>query len=267
MQLIYGFLLGAAIGALAWRAGSLSASGALGATLTGGLVFGLGGFPWAVLLLAFFVSSSALSRILGARKSILNEKFSKGARRDWGQVLANGGLGAVLVVIFELSGNPTWAWVAFAGCMGAVTADTWATEIGVLGRAAPRLITSGQVVERGTSGAISRTGNLALLGGAGMIGLTASLFPFPGSFPGVLLAATLGGVSGALFDSFLGASIQAIYTCPTCKKETERHPLHSCGSETVHLRGWRWMNNDWVNFACSVVGAGVAAGVWLVFFQ
>lgn len=267
MQLTFGFLLGAAIAGLAWRARSLSGSGVVAATITGGLVFGLGGFPWAVLLLAFFISSSALSRSFGSRKSTLNEKFSKGSRRDWGQVLANGGLGAALVVFYALNGNPFWIWVAFAGAMAAVTADTWATEIGVLSTSSPRLITNGQTVERGTSGAVSPAGNMAVFAGAGMVGITAGIFSPPGGFLPVMGVTILGGVCGALFDSLLGASLQAIYYCPNCHKETERYPRHTCQSETDFLRGVTWINNEVVNFACSAVGAGIAAGFWLVFFQ
>ena len=66
--------------------------------LSGGLIFGLGGIPWAVLLLAFFISSSLLSRAFAASKFVLAEKFAKGSRRDYGQVLANGGLGALLAL-------------------------------------------------------------------------------------------------------------------------------------------------------------------------
>jgi uncharacterized membrane protein len=76
----------------------------------------------------------------------------------------------------------------------------------------------------------------------------------------------IGGLAGALFDSLLGATVQAIYHCPSCQKETERHPLHICGTVTVRVRGWRWLNNDWVNFACSLVGAAIAVGIWKVLF-
>ncbi len=267
MQIPLGFLLGAGIAGLAWRARSLNGSGAVAATLTGGLVFGLGGFSWAVLLLAFFISSSALSRLFGAKKSSINEKFSKGSRRDWAQVLANGSLGATLAVISALEGNSILAWVAFAGAMAAVTADTWATEIGVLSPSDPRLITNRQIVERGTSGAISTTGNLAVIGGALMIGTAAGILSLPASFLPVLVVTTFGGVCGALFDSLLGASLQAIYYCPNCLKETERHPRHTCQTQTEFLRGVAWINNEVVNFACSAVGAGVAASLWLFFFQ
>jgi len=59
---------------------------------------------------------------------------------------------------------------------------------------------------------------------------------------------------GALFDSLLGATVQAIYYCPACQKETERNPVHSCGTETTQIRGWTWLGNDWVNFACGGFG-------------
>jgi uncharacterized membrane protein len=61
---------------------------------------------------------------------------------------------------------------------------------------------------------------------------------------------------GSLFDSFLGATVQAIYFCPTCDKETERHPVHTCGTPTAMIRGWEWLNNDWVNFGCSAFSVG-----------
>ena len=66
------------------------------------------------------------------------------------------------------------------------------------------------------------------------------------------------GLAGSLFNSFLGGTVQAMYYCPRDKKETEKHPLHTCGTETVHLRGWKWLDNDWVNFACSAFGVVIA---------
>jgi uncharacterized protein (TIGR00297 family) len=261
LQLLAGLALGSLIAWLAWRAKALSRSGALAAALTGGLIFGLGGLPWAVLLLAFFVSSSLLSRLFARRKSALSEKFSKGSQRDWGQVMANGGLGALLAVASALFPGEAWPWIAFAGAMAAVNADTWATELGVLNPTPPRLITNGKAVERGTSGAVSLGGSLAALGGAGLVAVLTALFSAPAAGV-VLLAATLGGLGGSFFDSWLGATIQAIYWCPACGKETERHPTHTCGSETRHYRGWRWLDNDWVNGLASLAGAVITLTVW-----
>jgi uncharacterized protein (TIGR00297 family) len=265
MQLFIGFLLGLLIAALAWRAGALSGSGAVAAALTGGLIFGLGGLPWAALLLTFFITSSVLSRLFGQRKAALSEKFSKGSRRDWGQVLANGGLGALLAAVLPLFLGQAWPWLAFCGAMAAVNADTWATEIGVLSRPQPRLIITGKLVERGASGGVSLLGYLAVLGGSGLVGVVAAYFSPSGQALPTLAACLVGGLAGSTFDSLLGATVQSIYYCPACQKETERHPLHSCGTATRPLRGWRWLSNDWVNFACSLVGALIASAMgWLL---
>ena len=272
MQLAIGIILAALVGLAAWRAGSLSRSGAWAATITGGLIFGIGGAPWAVLLLAFFISSSMLSHAFKQRKAALQEKFSKGHRRDWAQVLANGGLGALLAAAYGLF--PDWIWLywpAFAGAMAAVNADTWATELGVLNPTPPRLITNGQTVERGTSGGVSLVGSLAALGGAGLVALLAAGFTrweaqgAPGQPLLVLVGAWLGGAAGSFFDSLLGATVQSIYYCPRCQKETERHPVHLCGEQTTYLRGLRWINNEVVNFGASLMGALLAAGIvyWL----
>ncbi len=269
MQIVIGFILAIIVALLAWRAGTLSNSGAWAAALTGGLIFGLGGLPWAVLLLAFFISSSALSRAFKKRKVGLAEKYSKGDRRDWGQVLANGGLGALLAVGFFIPPHYRWLWMAFAGAMAAVNADTWSTELGVISPVEPRMITTGQKVERGTSGGITLAGILASVGGAALIGfsLLATFFTAHYSYYQIFIILSiviLAGLFGSLVDSLLGASIQAIYWCPTCKKETERHPLHTCGTPTSQVRGWRWVNNDLVNFVCSLVGAIAAAGLFLL---
>lgn len=268
MQLLLGFVFGIVIALLAWRLRALSPSGAVAASLTGGLIFGLGGFPWAILLLAFFVSSSLLSRLFHRRKEQLSEKFSKGSRRDWGQVLANGGVGALLAVLHAFLPEASWVWIAFAGSMAAVNADTWATELGVLSGSLPRLITSGKVVDRGTSGAISLPGSLAAFGGAALVSLLAALFAPPAwtvaSRLGLFLAATLGGLAGSFFDSWLGATVQAIYTCPACQKETERYPLHHCGASTQQIRGWSWLNNDFVNLGAALAGALAATGLGLL---
>ncbi|MBC8496403.1 MAG: DUF92 domain-containing protein [Chloroflexi bacterium] len=265
MQIFIGFLAGAFIAVIAWRADSLSISGAIAAAVSGGLIFGIGGLPWAALLLIFFITSSVLSKAFKGRKAKLGEKFAKGSQRDWAQVLANDGVGTLLVLFLLLDPDQTWAWLAYAGAMATVNADTWATELGVLNPKPPRLITNGRVVEVGTSGGISLLGTLATLGGAALVGLVGAAFSLGAGAWTLMLAVTLGGVCGSLFDSLLGATVQAIYHCPACVKETERHPSHTCGTETTQIRGWRWLalRNDLVNFLASAVGAIVSAGLWL----
>ncbi len=256
MLLPYGFLLAILIASLAYRAHSLSKSGAFAAIILGTIIFGLGGIPWAVLLLTFFFTSSALSRAFKKRKQGLNEKYSKGDQRDAGQVFGNGGLAAAFVLFHYFYPDSNIGWIGFAASLAAVNADTWATELGVLNPSPPRMITDiRKRVEKGTSGGVSLVGTLASLAGSALIAALASLFTAHWS---LFIPITLAGLAGSLFDSFLGATVQAMYFCPKDNKETEKHPLHTCGTETIHLRGWKWLSNDWVNFACGVFGVVVA---------
>jgi len=257
-QIAVGLGLAAVVAAVARRLGALSASGALAAAFLGGLTYGIGGLPAAILLIAFFVSSSLMTRAFSPRKRTVAKNFAKGGRRDWAQVLANGGAGLLAL----LAGAMGWvstplAWAAFAGALATVNADTWATELGVLSSTAPLLITSGKKVPAGTSGGVSLSGSAAALGGAALIAALAAWLA--GSWQIFLLAA-LAGVLGSFFDSMLGATVQAIYYCPKCKKETERHPLHSCGTATTLRRGWPWLDNDWVNFLSALAGTLLAVG-------
>jgi uncharacterized protein (TIGR00297 family) len=264
-QLVFGFVLAVVIAYAAYRARSLSRSGAWAAVLVGTVIFGLVGWRWAVLLLTFFISSSLLSRAFKKRKRGLNEKFSKGSQRDAGQVFGNGGLATLFAGLSFFFPGEAWPWLAFAASLAAVNADTWATELGVLSPHPPRMLTNlTKVVEKGTSGGVSLFGTLAALAGSALIGVLAgALTPQPaGPLNGLALTlwVTAAGLAGSLVDSFLGATIQAIYTCPACQKETERHPLHTCGTPTTLKRGWDWFDNDWVNFACGL------GGVLLVLF-
>jgi uncharacterized protein (TIGR00297 family) len=257
LQLSLGILLAAVISLAAHRVQSLSKSGAWAAFLEGIIIFGLGGWRWAVLLLAFFVSSSLLTQVFKKKKIALNETFEKGGTRDIGQVLANGAVAAIFAGLHFFFPALTWIWVAFAASLAAVNADTWATELGVINPSLPRLITTWKPVERGTSGAISMYGTLAAVSGALLIGILGATLGPAGRLWVNMAVITFAGLGGAFFDSILGATVQAIYRCPTCNKETEKHPLHTCGTRTIQIRGWSWLNNDMVNLSCSIIGAVV----------
>jgi len=270
-HLLLGLALSAAIGGLGYWRGALSASGVVGALITGTFIFGLGGIIWGLVLIAFFVSSSALSHYRAAQKAHLEEEFEKGRRRDLGQALANGGWGTVLAIAVALVGRESgWyslAALGYFGAMATVNADTWATELGVLSAEQPRLITTGRSVPVGTSGAITRRGTLAALTGSTFIALCAFSFIQAASLVTtsqwrlsdwfVLPVATMAGLVGAMLDSLLGATVQRIYFCEKCQKETESH-RHRCGHIAKPLRGWRWLNNDGVNFMSSVAGSMMA---------
>ena len=93
LRLISGLLFSSLTGLVAYRRQSLDKSGVLGAIVSGTSIVGMGGWPWGLSLVYFFVSSSLLSAFRAQEKAIVaSDKFSKGSQRDLSQVLANGGL-------------------------------------------------------------------------------------------------------------------------------------------------------------------------------
>jgi len=251
-----GLMLSTLVAGLGYWRGSLAPSGVVGAIAVGTLIFGGGGLAWAILLVAFFVTSSALSHYRARAKEPLAEKFQKGHRRDGGQVMANGGVGALLALVYAFDPQPLW-FAAFVGAIATVNADTWATELGVLSKTPPRLVTNLRIVPVGTSGGISLFGTLIALCGALFIGGVAFIVQLPIAHYALILIGALAGLFGSLFDSLLGATVQAIYFCDADQKETEAR-VHRCGNVTRLVRGWRWLDNDAVNFLASVVGSLVA---------
>lgn len=261
-----GMAAGVGIAYLAHRAHALNRSGALAAGVLGTIVFGMGGMGWALILLTFFISSSGLSKIFSAKKLDAGKEFAKGSNRDAGQVAANGAVAGVLtlgfVILHQLlpvSRDLSFLWVGFAASLAGANADTWATELGVLNPRQPILLTTFRRVTQGTSGGVSLVGSLAALSGSALVGGMAVLVGGLGWVPGFTMSAGMGflfitaaGLLGSFVDSFLGATLQAVYRCPVCEKQTEKHPTHTCGAPTVQERGLPWLTNDWVNTACTL---------------
>lgn len=259
-----------AVSAAAWRAGALTKSGALAATAVGALVFWAGGLAWAVLLLAFFVSGSALTRWRRRRRD--PSSGTRGHGRDAYQVLANGGVAALAAALRLVTASHdatsaatagaaavTWVWDALvAGSLAAMTADTWATEVGLLSGARPVLLVGWRPVEPGRSGAVSAPGTLAGLAGAAVLsGLSLAVLGSRGLAAGALA----GGVAGLLADSLLGAMLQGRWRCVRCGASVEvpRRHRRRCPGPVVHEGGLAWLDNDGVNAVASLIGGLVAA--------
>lgn len=238
-----------AIASLAYVLRALTPSGTFAAFAIGTVVFGVAGWPAAAVLLAFFISSSLLSR-LGARRKRGLVDFGKHGPRDAWQVLANGGVAAACIALSRTSDAPLA--LAFAGALAAATADTWSTEIGTLAQRGVRSILTFRPVQSGLSGGVSLPGTVAQAVGAAFIALVAYDVRIAPFWP-----VAIGGVVGAFFDSILGASAQALRWCPTCARACEVNP-HSCGTPTTMFRGLQWVDNDLVNLFATLSGAGVA---------
>ena len=251
-QAAFGALFAALVALLAYRARALTRGGALAAFVVGAVVFGSGGWAAAAVLFAFFLPSTILSRIGMQRKRALSGTTTPAIRSAW-QVLANGGIAAFCALLAIRGGAPFAA--GFAGAFAAASADTWATELGMLSPRAPVSILTLRRLRPGRSGGVTPLGLAATLGGALCVALVAAL---AGKAP--LRAVALGGITGALIDSVLGASLQALRWCPGCDREAETR-LHYCGSATTLRSGMSWLENDGVNFVATLCGAIVAAVV------
>ena len=239
----------------AWLAGSLTAGGALAATLVGTSVLVGAGWPGAAALAAFFVSSSAVSRI-GPPVPPLGD--AKGNRRDHRQVLANGGPAALGALIARGEAGPA-LWIVTAS-LAAAAADTWATSTGAWSRVMPRHLLSWRQVPAGTGGGVTLLGCLGALGGASVV---AGVGALSSADHRLWLTAAI-GFAGMLVDSALGAAVQGRFRCPACGEPSE-WPKHRCGATTILEGGWQWLDNDGVNALATTLAAvgGWASWAWL----
>ena len=246
--------LGPAVAGVVWRAGLLTTGGARVAATLGSLA-AMAGLDWMTLLLTFFVSSVLLGRLGRATKQQRTaDVIGKSGPRDAMQVLANGalfGAGAALTLVGHRSGAT--AAVAL-GALAAATADTWGTEIGMLSRGAPRSILSWAPLETGMSGGVSALGLAATFAGAAALSLLAWLLRWPSA---TVVAAAIGGITGAMADSVLGATLQQRRRSLRTGRMTERR-TDPDGTPTTLAGGLAWLDNDGVNFAATVIGAGAA---------
>lgn len=253
LRLVIGAALAVVIAAAAARARMLSLMGAVAAAIVGTVAVAAG-WSWGIVLVVFFVLTSALSAYGAERKRALTRGvLAKGARRDAIQVLSNGGAFAATGIGWLLTGSPLLL-AAGAGAIAAAAADSWATETGIALGGEPRSILSGKPMARGTSGAVTVAGFLGAAAGAGIMAGTMLLVGWPRV---VAAAAFLAGMLGMLVDSVLGATLQARRLCAGCRAETEQ-PVHYCGRPTQVIRGVSWMNNDMVNMLATVSGAAIA---------
>jgi uncharacterized protein (TIGR00297 family) len=259
-RILVGAIAAVAIAGAARRARSLSGSGALAAIIIG-TAASAAGWNWAVLLILYFASSTALSRFGRAEKERRTASVvEKGGERDAAQVSANG-------LVFTLAAiamcfHPDLRWLALgAGALAASAADTWATEIGTLHGRQPRSILNGRRIAPGTSGGVSLAGTAASVAGA----LFVALVTFAGNTSterrvSVTCAVLVAGIVGSIIDSLLGATIQSRRWCESCQRETERL-VHDCGAPTERRKGLALLDNDVVNFLSTVVGGLLAVSL------
>ncbi len=247
-QIAIGMFFALLVVVLSYKAKFLSLSGSVMTFILAIVVFGLGGWAFTVPMLTFFFLSSLLSKVGKKTKQKFKNTFEKSGVRDYAQVLANGGIPGILVILHYFWPSEIYYYLYLLS-LAVATADTWSTELGVLSPGKPRLITTFKKVEPGISGAISVYGTLGGLLGSLLIFLSGLLF-VPMS---TTLFLILWGFAFLvdLLDSLIGATLQGQYRCNVCEKYTEKK--QHCGTSTSLIQGFKLIDNDTVNLSANLL--------------
>jgi uncharacterized protein (TIGR00297 family) len=193
---------------LAYALRALDLLGAVASFFLGLEVALLGGISWLVAMTLFPIIGVVTTRIGYRRKAERRVAEAGGGERGVSNVLGNGlgpGL-AALAILFDPLVPRTAAALAFATALAAVTADTVASEIGVLSGRARRILPPFSAMPVGSNGAVSLPGQAAALLGATLIAVAAAiLLDLPAWLAWIPV---LGGFLGCQLDSVLGATLE-----------------------------------------------------------
>ena len=276
--------LGFLLALIGYKKKSLDLSGAVSASLVGVLTI-FSGVRYGLTLAFFFFSGSAVTKVQSEVKKQVDEHFKEGGGlRDFVQVMANGLMPTILAAasLYSLGGlsfiaNTTGAGafaeaiissggsnssmnnattkvastlaVAFLSYFSCCGGDTFASELGVLSKSKPRLITTfcRKEVEPGTNGGVSLLGVVASIFG----GLVAASGWALGAYitSGVrteilyaLIIGAFGGFFGSFVDSVLGATVQYSGYCRERKKVVSKP-----GPTVTKISGLEILSNSGVN--------------------
>ncbi|PLB41717.1 DUF92 domain-containing protein [Aspergillus candidus] len=223
----------------AWSRQSLTTPGLVAAALTA-VAHAL--HPWSApfaLLVVFYLGGTKVTKIKHEVKArlTLSASGSHGGEdaRTHIQVLANSIVATGLILmhrwVLAASGQPGRGFfaegprtpedllvVGIVANYAAVAADTFSSELGILSKSNPRLITSPTLrsVPPGTNGGVTGTGLLAGVMGASIVAVASALL-LPGGSGSYnlvergqwVLAMTAWGGLGSVLDSLLGGMLQA----------------------------------------------------------
>ena len=252
-DVVIGFLGSALIAGFSIKKGLLTVWAAILSVIAGTLYGLFGSWRLWVLLILFFLSANLISRVRD-RYVPADSKAKKEGPRNAYQVLCNSLPALICGALFFFTGNRLYLVIA-CGAIAAATADTWASEIGILSRRLPVSILTGRPMGKGLSGGVSALGLLSTLLGSTFIALSALLLYGQALRLGeaqwsALLLITVCGVCGSLIDSFLGATVQAKFRCADTDVIVEKRlPGEGCAL----VSGIAWINNDLVNVASGLI--------------
>lgn len=194
IQLIF-LIICVILGIVVYLTGALDLLGSSFVTIIGMFIVITRGFNWLVVLLLFLFLGSLFTKFKSDYKRRIGLTHEKRTVRN---VVSNG----IVPVIMALFGN----YAGFIGAIATATADTMASEIGVLSK--PILITSREQVKPGTDGGVSVLGTTAGIIGALIIGITAYFLNVSPNLAPSIYIALIAGMIGCFADSFLGATLE-----------------------------------------------------------
>ncbi|MFW8054311.1 DUF92 domain-containing protein [Vagococcus fluvialis] len=175
----------------------------------------------------------------------VHEKLSA---RDSFQILANT-LPATLCIITYLSTNNTTFVLGYLASTAAASADTWASELGILSKRKTFDLKSFKPVPKGISGGVSFLGTLASLAASCCIVFVFYFFNFIKPIPidsKQYLIIIIIGFSGSLIDSFIGSFFQGLF-------RDNNQELTDKKEHNQLVKGFTWLNNDGVNIITNLI--------------
>lgn len=210
----------AGLSILSYALRALDLLGAVASFFLGLEVALLGGVAWLAVMTIFPVLGVLATRVGHRAKMEMRVAEAQGGERGVGNVLGNGLAGALaaLALLLDPLVPPKAAALAFATAVAAVTADTLASELGVLARNARSILPPFARAPAGTNGAVSLPGQLAAAAGAGIIALAAGWLLDLGALAWIVAAF---GFLGCQLDSILGATLERdeVRTGPLTKQD------------------------------------------------
>ena len=255
LNIFVGLISSFLIAYIAYKKSSLNKSGFVAAIVLGTGIYFFGGLWFSVIMIAFFVSSSILTKFKNHKKDNIDKINAKGGNRDYTQVMANGGVGLILAILYYFYPEPI-VLLAYSISFAEATADTWASEVGVLSKNKPISIINFKPLDNGMSGGISILGTtFAFLGSSLIAGICfiASISTYKDIKQGFIYAiiCALIGFIGSIVDSILGATVQAKYYCEDLNTITEKRIYK--GRLNKLIKGIAFINNDVVNLSSNLI--------------
>ncbi|WP_372950597.1 DUF92 domain-containing protein [Mariniphaga sp.] len=181
----------------------LTRRGSFVAFLLGFYFAGIAGWPWLTPVLLFFLSSAAFTKLHHAKKSAGKNST---ARNAW-QVIANTIWAVTSSILFLFTQSEIFI-LLFIAFVAAVTADTWASEIGPLLNKRCFSLSKMRTVQAGSNGGISLFGSLTALAGTAIIS-SLSYYGFFGFYNWNMIAIlSISAFFATFVDSLLGAFVE-----------------------------------------------------------